>query len=141
MLKLLRLLVVVLLMPAELVAQTWYPANQKTIAWDAVTTMTSGGTVPSGDTVKYQVWTKRGAEAPVKAGYEITATQAVVTLPSEGRFLVGAQAVRYPAGETIGQPSAVTWSDSADVVAVPSPFGLFFFQAAANVKNFRPVNP
>lgn len=122
-------------------AQTWYPANQKTIAWDAVTKLSDGVNIPAGDTVKYQVWSKRGTDAAVKVGGEITATQLTVTFTAEGRYLIGAQAIRYPAGETIGQSSAITWSDSTDVVAVPVPFGIVYYVLPAGIKNLRPVSP
>lgn len=123
------------------IAQTWFPANQKTVAWDPVTTLGDGSTVPAGDAVKYQVWTRRGTDPAVKVGGEIAGTQLTITFTAEGRYLVGVQAIRYPQGETVGQSSAINWSDSTDVAMVPSPFGIVFYAPPAGVKNFRPVSP
>jgi len=130
-------LAVLLVVIGSVEAQTWITANQATIGWDASTTLTSGAAVPPADLVKYQAWTKRGADAPVKVGSEITALQTTITFSAEGRYLMGVQAIRYPAGETVGQPSTITWSDSTDVVAVPSRFGIVYFLATRNPGNFR----
>lgn len=119
-------------------ATSWFPANQKTVAWDAPTKLADGSLVPAGDMVKYQVWSKRGTDAPVKIQAEDTKTQMTLSFSNEGRYLIGVQAIRYPAGETVGLPSAITWSDSADVVSVPEPFGLVYYVAPQDPKGLRP---
>lgn len=114
-------------------AQTWVTANQGTVAWDAV------APVATGDTIKYQVYTRIGTTgdgAPV--GAEITATQLAITFTVEGRYFVGVKAIRYPIGETVGIPSAATsWSNDPLVCAAAGPFGFVYFVAPVNPKGLH----
>lgn len=114
-------------------AQTWYPTNQATVAWDAV------APVATGDTIKYQVYTKIGTTGtPAKVGGEITATQLAITFSTEGRYYVGVESIRYPTGETIGTRSTtVSWSHDAAVCAVAGPFGIVYFVSPSAVKGLR----
>jgi hypothetical protein len=45
--KRLLIIIAVLIFAAPAMAQTWHTANQVTLAWDAVTTLSSGDPVPS----------------------------------------------------------------------------------------------
>ena len=123
-----------LLAPVVALAQTWYTANQATVAWDPV------APIATGDVIKYQVYTKVGTSGtPAKVGGEITATQLALTFSIEGRYFVGVQTIRYPTGETVGIPSATTaWSNVAADCAAAGPFGIKFFvapEAAAGLRN------
>lgn len=133
--KKLALIMVLLFVLAPMVAlaQTWYTANQATVAWDAV------APIATGDTIKYQVYTKIGtAGTPAKVGAEITATQMAITFNVEGRYYVGVQTVRYPTGETVGTPSAtIAWSNIAADCAAAGPFGIVYYVAPGAVKNLR----
>lgn len=116
-------------------AQTWYTANQATVAWDAV------APVVSTDTIKYQVYTKVGATGtPVKVGGEITALQLTITFNIEGRYFIGVDAVRYPTGETVGiRSDRIAWSDVATDCSSVGPFGVVYFVSPATPKNLKRV--
>lgn len=133
--KKLALVILVLFMLAPMVAlaQTWYTANQATVAWDPV------APIATGDVIRYQVYTKIGASGtPVKVGAEITATQLAITFNTEGRYFVGVQTLRYPTGETVGIPSAtIAWSNIAADCAAAGPFGIVYYVAPGAVKNLR----
>lgn len=127
--------VLLVLVPLVALAQTWYTANQATVAWDPV------APIAAGDVVKYQVYTKVGATGtPVKVGGEITATQLAITFSVEGRYYVGAETVRYPAGETVGIRSAtIAWSNVAADCAAAGPFGIVYYVSPGTPKGLRSV--
>lgn len=127
------ILVLFMLAPVVALAQTWYTANQATVAWDPV------APIATGDVIRYQVYTKVGATGtPAKVGTEITATQMAITFSVEGRYFVGVQTVRYPTGETVGTPSAtIAWSNIAADCAAAGPFGIVYYVAPGAVKNLR----
>ena len=131
----LMVLVLFVLAPMVALAQTWYTANQATVAWDPVPP------VATGDTIKYQVYTRVGTTGtPVKVGNEITATQLAITFSVEGRYYVGVDAVRYPSGETAGIRSAtISWSSNAADCSSAGPFGIVFYVAPAAATGLRNV--
>lgn len=116
-------------------AQTWYPTNQATVAWDAVPPLATG------DTIKYQVYTRMGTTGDgTPVGGEITATQLAITFSVEGRYYVGVKTIRYPQGETVGTPSAATaWSNIAADCAAAGPFGIVYYLAPITPKGLRPA--
>jgi len=116
-------------------AQTWFTANQVTVAWDAV------AKIAATDTIKYQVYTRVGTTGDGTAvGGEITANQLVITFPAEGRYFIGVKSIRYPAGETVGIPSVTTsWSNDASVCSSAGPFGIVFYAAPSGVQGLKPV--
>lgn len=138
--KLLLVMAFVLMLPVLALAQTWYTANQATIGWDAVTKMGDGTTsIPTGDAVKYQVYTKNAAGTIAPVGGEITAIQQTITFNVEGRYFVGVKAIRYPAGETVGVSSDVAWSSDPLVCATAGPFGIVYYVKPAGVKGLKSV--
>ena len=89
---LLILIILAVAVPAS--AQTWYTANQLTVEWDAVPK------IQPTDTIKYQIYYRTDlVSLGTKLGGEVEQAQATVTLPSEGKFWLGAETVRYVAGE------------------------------------------
>ena len=116
-------------------AQTWYTANQVTVAWDAV------AKTATTDTIKYQVYTRIGTTGNGSpTGAEITATQLAITFTTEGRYYVGVKTIRYPVGETVGIPSATTsWSNDPLVCAAAGPFGIVYYVAPSGVSGLRTV--
>ena len=116
-------------------AQTWYPANQFTIAWDAVPKV-----LATDQSNKYQVYSRNDlVSLGAKVGTEITATQLLVSLTVEGRYYMGVEAIRYPAGETVGLPSATkAWSNVAADTA-NNPFGILFFTAPGQPGGLRRI--
>lgn len=116
-------------------AQTWYTANQATVAWDAVAPLATG------DVIKYQVYTRQDtSSAGAKVGSEITATQLLISFPTEGRYYIGVETIRYPAGETVGIKSDTkAWSNVAADCAAAGPFGIVYFVSAGAPKNLKRV--
>lgn len=122
-------------MPA--IAVDFTVVNEKTIVWDPVTKTDGGLDIPAGDTVKYQVWLVMDGAAKdtaIKAGPELDATQYTITFSTEGRWLVGVEAIRIPeASPADVRKSAISWSDSTDPAVVANPFGFIYFEAPAPV--------
>ena len=130
--KTLLTVVLILLLPVMALAQTWVTANQGTVAWDAV------APIATGDVIKYQVYTRPDlTSAGAKVGTEITATQLTITFPSEGKYYVGVQTLRYPTGETSAVTSAIGWSSDPAVCSPAGPFGFKYFVIPGVIKNMR----
>jgi len=133
--KLFLAMMLVLAMVGMANAQTWYTANQETVAWDAV------APIATGDTIKYQVYTRQDTtSAGVMVGTETTETQLTISFPAEGRYYIGVETVRYPAGETAGMRSETkAWSNVAADCATAGPFGIKYFVNPGATKNLRDV--
>ena len=131
--KKLILILLFFAVPAMAQAQTWYSANQVTLAWDAVAKV-----LPTDQTNKYQVYSRNDlVSLGTKIGGEITATQLVVSFTVEGRYYLGVEAIRYPVGETVGIKSATkSWSNVAADTA-NNPFGVTFFAAPGGVVGLK----
>jgi hypothetical protein len=132
--KLFMVSVMVMLMAGVANAQTWYTANQVTFAWDAVSKVQ-----PTDQTNKYQVYSRTDTVSNgVKVGGEITATQLAVSFTVEGRYFLGVEAIRYPAGETVGIVSATKgWSNVAADAAGGVPFGVVYFVRPGSASGLR----
>lgn len=118
--KTICVLIVILCVAAPAAAQQWHTANQKTFAWDAV------AGIP-GDTIKYQAFYKPRGGTPVASGQEITATEATVTLPAEGRYFLCVQAVRYIPDEPEPMKSELACSDVPEFCLDAKTFGIKYF--------------
>ena len=116
-------------------AQTWYTANQVTLAWDAVPKV-----LTTDQANKYQVYSRNDlVSLGTKIAGEITATQLVISFSTEGRYYLGVESIRYPAGETVGIKSVTkAWSNNA-ADTNNSPFGVMFFTAPAQPSVLRLV--
>jgi len=119
------ILTILMFAPAVVMAQTWYTANQVTLAWDAVPKV-----LTTDQANKYQVYSRNDlVSLGSKIGGEVTATQLLISLTVEGRYYLGVKTVRYPVGETVGIPSVGTaWSNVAADTA-NNPFGVLYFTA------------
>jgi hypothetical protein len=133
--KLFMVLVMVMLMAGISNAQTWYPANQVTLAWDAVPKVQT-----TDQANKYQVYSRNDTvSAGSKIGGEITATQLLISFTVEGQYYLGVEAIRYPVGATVGIPSATkAWSNVA-ADTNNNPFGVSFFTLPGKAINLRLV--
>jgi ribosomal protein L27 len=118
-------------------AQTVHYTNQITIAWDAVTKLADGTTIPAGDVIAYQVYTKKGTGAEVMVG-EANSLQQTITFTVEGEYLIGVRTKRTITGGVVTY-SDITWSNSADVVAVPSPFSVGYYLPPDAPKGFKTI--
>jgi hypothetical protein len=127
------IILAILIFASPTMAQTWYTANQVTLAWDAVPKV-----LTTDQPNKYQVYTRNDlVSIGSKIGGEITTTQLVVSFTVEGRYYLGVEAIRYPVGETVGIKSATkAWSNVAADTA-NSPFGVMFFAAPSGASGLR----
>jgi len=134
------LVLTLLLTGAALGAPSWTVANQSTVGWDAVTKLADDTPIPAGDTVTYRVHIKKDGTAG--DGTQLTETAALeytITFTAEGRWLIGIQAVRAPeANPEDLQKSTIIWSDNADPLLVPVPFGFIYYLTPAEPGGFGP---
>jgi len=130
-----------LLLGQDLSAQdSWYPANQVTVAWDAVTTLTDDTPIPAGDAVTYSVYMRPFPDgAPVRVVTNIPDLQSVVTFTAEGRYLLGVSASRQPEGETELFESTICWSFgmAEPCTSTDGTFAIKFFLNPRNPDNLR----
>ena len=119
--------------------QTWHPANQATVGWDAVTTLANGDPLPAGDEIRYSV-VRAGADKqnPVVVADRILETQFTVTFEQEGRYLLGVYAHRIADGEEVGSTGDnISWSDDPERTGADGPFGALFFVQVEVVKGLH----
>lgn len=113
--------------------QVWHTANQVTVAWDAVITLENGDPLPATDIVKYKVWLKNvvtGSE-PVKLG-EVIDLEYTITLNIEGKYFVGASALRYSDEGELLSTSITCWSDVVECVFEGNTFGIRYYLPSAS---------
>ena len=109
-------------------------ANQVTIEWDIVTTMTNGDPIPAGDVITYRVWQRlNGVEDEIA---EVSITEYTFTFIHEGIYTAGVQTVRYPENGDPPLISGINWSD-VNGVMTPNPFFLGYYLAAPAPENLR----
>ena len=127
----------------NVLAQTLYPPDQATIAWNAVTTLNNGSVIPTGDTVQYEIYLSNDGLTGTSVG-TTSLLQYTLTFTGEGIFFVGVGARRIPAGTVPANCndqtcpiSGITWSNSTDVVAVPVPFGFINYLAPKSITGLR----
>ena len=118
----------------------WVNMNQITVAWDAVTTLTDGTTIPAGQ-LSYKIWIASQADKSDAQQLDegITDTTYLLTLNSEGRWYVGVQPIRTVDVDTILDGAPVSWSDDVAVVQGGTTFGIMLYLNPAGVINLRPV--
>jgi hypothetical protein len=125
----------------EAKAIEWKVTNQSTIAWDAVIETTEGNPFPAGDEILYGVYIVEEGKPKADAIKldETDQLEYTITFASEGRWLTGVETIRIPAASPADrQLSSISWSDSTDVVAVPTPFGFVYFAAPKSVGGLGP---
>ena len=112
----------------------WKTANQATVQWDAVTTLSDGNPVPSDNSVKYRVYLANAVTDPDKTNPSllttnpISALEYIITLNTEGKYYIGVSAVRYDStgAEIADTESDINWSDT-NGESTPNPFGLVYY--------------
>ena len=120
--KKLLIIIAILVMAGVANAQTWYTANQVTLAWDPVPKV-----LATDQANKYQVYSRNDLVSNgTKIAGEITATQLLISFSVEGQYYLGVESIRYPVGATVGITSASkAWSNNAaDTNNLP--FGVSF---------------
>jgi hypothetical protein len=139
--KRLFIILAVLIFAAPAMAQTWHNANQGTFAWDAVTTLAGGATIPTGNVVKYQAWKRLSPALPTAGemvGTEITALQQTVSFSVEGGYFVGVQALRFVDNVKVST-STISWSDVPANCQGGVAFGFQYWLALALPQGLRQV--
>lgn len=131
-----------LLYAGSVFGQTWYTANQATVAWDAVTTLDNGDPIPTTDTVEYVVYlanatTDPNKTNPVEVG-RTTNLEDTITLNVEGSFFVGCQAIRKDSAGTQLSASIIGWSDDPAIVFNGQTFGIRYFLPPSVPAGLRP---
>lgn len=122
-------------------AVDWKKTNQFTVQWDAVTTLSDGSALPSGSSIKYEIFLANADTDANKTNPSlITATPIsglsyTLTLNTEGRFLVGVRTLRFDSNNERAAESDIGWSD--DINIAPNPFGIYYVLIPAKVKNLR----
>jgi len=118
-------------------AVTWHTANQSTIAWDAVNTLSSGEPIPAGDVIQYKIYLvtptenrDNPTEIGVTEGLEFT-----ITITTEGEFYPGVRAVRLSNGVPVGE-SEISWSDNPEATN-ENPFGIRYFLPPASITGMK----
>ena len=131
------LIVGCLMIAGVLKAENWKTANSITVSWDAVQSMAEG------DVMKYQVYTSTNLVNPNLAakavGTEVVTTEQVVNFMSEGKYYLGVETVRYPAGEATGtgiKSANISWSNDVSVCKEGT-FGVIYYSLPKNAIGLR----
>jgi hypothetical protein len=133
-------IVAIALIAGAAAAQNMVTADSVVIAWDAVSAPVDSAGNPYAGTMKYQAYVRRdtaGAQAE-KAGEQVGAPTATVTMPSPGKWWVGVQAIFTFSGyNNAVKESAIAWSDNAASVQDGKTFGVIFLPTPASPVGLR----
>lgn len=121
----------IIAIPVLVWAQSWFPANQKRMAWDPVTTLSDGSLLPAGSTIQYVCYTKTPTvPTPVQVGIT-SVSDFLFTFTVEGKYYLGVKSQRMEAGVVVSE-SAISWSNDPLFAQAGSTFGvMFYFTPAA----------
>ena len=114
-------------------AVEWHTANQITVEWDAVTTVTAP------DVLKYGVYTRMLPNAEPVLLNEQDTTAVTITFEAEGKYIIGVSTIRYVNQGTPEEQrleSEINWSDT-NGESTPNPFGSSYYITPESPKNFR----
>lgn len=140
--KKLLLVVVLMLVASPAFGQVWTTANEATVAWDAVTKLLDGSTIPAADKVSYNTFIKNKKTGAVISVGNTPALQQTIVFNLEGRYFVGVSTLRAVVGEdgvTVEETmeSEVSWSDVASVCLNGQTFGIRYFVHPNQPQNLR----
>ncbi len=115
---------------------TWVSADQTTVKWDASTGNIDGTPFEAGVVIEYRVFIDKVAKSDPIQVWQGEELQASITMPKQGRYLVGLQALKIIDGE-IEAVSETVWSDDPAVVGTPGTFGVVYFKNPKHPVNLR----
>jgi hypothetical protein len=115
-------------------SQTVIYTNQKTVTWDLSTKLDNGQPIPVGDKIEYEVYLKNRVTSVEILLTTVALPPYTVTLPTEGKYLVGVRAKRTTQSEVIY--SEMNWSDNA-TLNPNTTFELRFFVPAEIPKGMK----
>ena len=120
-----------LLLPSSALAAT------ATVAWDPVTLLVDGASLPPGQTFQYKIYIRADPSGiPVAASQLINGTQATVTFVSEGSYDLGVSTVRME-GTAVLDESDIGWSNDPAVAAGGNIFGGRYMRSGKKITNLR----
>ncbi len=130
-----------LVLPNFASSQEWFTANQTTVTWDAVTTLSNGTPLPEDNIIEYAVYLSNAVTDPDKTNpAEIGiagVTEHIITLVNEGQYFIGLKTIRKLAdGSVIGE-SDIGWTDDPLIAANGDTFGIRYFLSPSGAKNIR----
>ena len=116
----------------------WVSANEKTIAWDAVSTLVSNEPIPAEDMIEYEVYIVDAVADPNKLTPTLMGrtadTEFRISLEHEGKYWCGVRTVRTPAVAPNTQTrSTIGWSDDPLICKDGQAFGILFFLAPSGI--------
>jgi archaellum component FlaF (FlaF/FlaG flagellin family) len=133
-----------LVLPNLAFSQTWVTANQATVSWDAVTTLSNGTPVPTNDIIEYTVYLSNAITDPAKTNpaevATVSTTEQVITLVDEGQYFVGLKTVRSLVDGTVIGESDIGWTDDSAIVLNGETFGVRYFLSPNAPINVRSGN-
>ena len=138
------LLLFVLLAGTAWAVDQWHTANQRTMAWDAVSPPVNIFEPSSFlGVIRYKVFLQStdlsGAPVgnPIELA-EIDATQYTITFPGQGVFIAGVRSVLILEGQQVGE-SAIVWSNNPASVQGGVTFGFRYFvvDEAGNLRSVQ----
>lgn len=116
-------------------AMDWHGADQVTMSWDPVTTLSDGTPAPAGE-ITYTVWVENAADASeTEIASGIAGTSYTFTFGAEGKYILGVQTVRTVDGVVL-ESSSISWSDDP-LVAVPDAWGVIHYLPPANATGLQ----
>ena len=120
----------------------WFPANQRTVAWDAVTLKTDDAPIDATDTIEYSVYLANSITDPNKTNpvqiWRGPETQTLITLVTEGSYFVGVRSHRMLEDGTEVGESTIAWSDDPLATGANGEFGVQYFLGPKEVQGLRP---
>lgn len=126
---------------AQDIALEWKSANERTLKWDPVTTLTDGTIIPESDSVTYVVYlVAEGASKESAVPIDIppiSITEYTFSIDLEGRYIPGVQAVRNVYNTDVISKSEISWSDNPENVANGVPFGIQYYLQIMNPQELR----
>jgi hypothetical protein len=122
-------------------AMDWTTANQVTIGWDAVTTLSDGTPIPDTDVIVYEAFVLNTNINPDKSTAislgEIAETERLITFAYEGKYLFGIRTIRYDSDGNLLMKSEIAWSDDSLYAANGTSFGVVYYLAPSNPTGIR----
>jgi hypothetical protein len=112
------------------IAQVWKPGNSIDVGWDAVTS-------PSG-TITYNLYYKPVAGGSQTFVAEVSTTQATITIPIEGKFILGVSTKRTVGADSV--ESSISWSDNPAVTFQAQTFGILYLNPASAPVGIKPLD-
>lgn len=130
------IIAIVIAIPVLVLAQTWWTANQKTMEWDAVTTLTDGSPLPAGSTIKYICYIKTVSNStPVQVGAS-DIPRFTYTFTVEDKYFLGVKSQRLISGAVVTE-SPISWSNDPLYAQGGTIFGVSFYYLPASPGGLR----